>query len=108
KTRSATTSLGAGRNSLMMGLISCGIFLKENPAAKVLLIAADHKVPEVFAKSLNETNQPWAMAMWLGNESVPGSLRLDFTRTEKKTPESSETPQGIEFLSWFFESAMDA
>ena len=103
KNHAATTSLGGGKNSFMMGLVSCAIYLKENPKAKVLYIAADERVPATFQNSLSEENVPHAAAFLLSHSGA--GCKLDFALASGDgtiSRSQNPVPQTLEFLKWFF------
>jgi hypothetical protein len=105
KTHAATTSLGGGKNGFMMGLVSCAAYLNENPQAQVLYITADETVPEVFEKSLVESNVPYSAALLL-SASGPGrklTFEMNASSNLGTAPlEKNQTPQPVEFIKWFF------
>jgi hypothetical protein len=103
KNHAATTSLGGGKNSFMMGLVSCAIYLKENPHAQVLYIAADERVPATFENSLREENVPHAAAFLFSNSKNGCELNFSLASGDGKISRpQNTTPQTLEFLDWFF------
>lgn len=101
KNHAATTALSGGEDSFMMGLVSCAIYLQENPKAKVLYLAADEKVPVVFEKYLAEENQTFVGALIL--TSAEGTrLQFDLNPAGKEKPEGFVgKTQAIEFADWY-------
>jgi len=106
KTHAPTTSLGGGKNSFMMGLVSCATYLKENPQAQLLYITADETVPAVFENGLTEANIPFSAAMLLSASGPGQSLGFEMNASSNlgsaTHAEKNQNPQSIEFLKWFF------
>lgn len=101
KNHAATTALASGANSFVAGLVSCAMYLQENPNSPVAYIFADEKISEIFSQHLVEENIPYAIAMLVTGSNQGLSLTLEGPKTRVDQGVSS-TPQGILFSKWIF------
>ncbi len=107
KDRAPATSVSAGKNGFMMGLVSAYGYLHENPEGQVLYISSDEAVPERLAIGLHEDNVPFGTALLLKNSTSPSSGRdIQFSRGPvTSVARHPSKPQTIEFFNWFFSSS---
>lgn len=95
------TSIAAGNETFLMGMIEAITWLKLNPEKTVLLTMFDEVLPDEY-QSLNvQNNYTYAISMVLTNQCLnTRSISLSFNtlNTDNKV---KHLPQALEFLAWF-------
>ncbi len=94
KNNAPTTSIAAGKNSLLMGIISALNHLYANPCEHVLVIYSDARVPQIYEEKLSEKNEAAVISMILKKGKA-----FHFFENQKRTLNYNEdTPS--RFISW--------
>lgn len=95
------TSIAAGNETFLMGMIEAIAWLKLNPEKTVLLTMFDEVLPDEY-QSLNvQNNYTYAISMVLTNQYLNTcSISLSFN-TLNPDNKVKHLPQALEFFAWF-------
>ncbi len=100
KSHQNMSSIAAGTQTFLMGMIEAFSWLRLNPEKTVLITIFDERLPEEYQSLDIKDNCTYAVSFILSNKKVDEcciSLSLDALG---QTDEDKKLPQALEFLSW--------
>tara|TARA_R110002167_G_scaffold22419_2_gene80472 strand:- start:44 stop:808 length:765 start_codon:yes stop_codon:yes gene_type:complete len=105
KVQNNCTSLAAGKHTFLMGFLEAVSWLKKHPDHQVLLVMADHYIPELF-KDLNIVpNNQYAVALLLRSAAEnEAGIQVDLSESDDSSNQSlplANLPSAINFLRWY-------
>lgn len=95
-THASSSTAGAGE-SFGSGLIEVLGLLRRSTAGRVLLVAGDAPVPELFAHFTREPHVPYAVALLIARDA--DGPRVEVAPGGPRTPKPG-WPDAVEFLRW--------
>jgi len=96
--RSASSSIAAGTNTFVSGLVEAALFLHRYPDSPVLLVIGDEPVPPLFREIVDEVDAVYSLALLLERE---GDASFACELGGEGKPLANKWPQAAEFLRWW-------
>lgn len=96
--RSPSSSIAAGTNTFVSGLVESSLFLHRHPESPVLLVIADEPVPPLFREIVDEVEAVYSLALLLESD---GDSRFACELGGTGASIQTKWPQATEFLRWW-------
>ncbi len=98
KSRQPSTAIASGKDTFAMALLEAAGYLVSNPAARVLVVVYDARMPICYRAFVDEQQADYALALMLS-----GSAGQSFTMCSQRSssPRVAQWPLALEFLRFF-------